>query len=181
MKTIEGKFNRITVRLPDSIIHVLKKESDEKVLPLNAVVSRIITNYVNIESKKASSPTITLSKFLFSKIIENLNKSDMDKVAKQGPTILRKLLTMLDIQYTLPNIIENHFSFVGKYYGWYKFRYTSKENHYRLIFEPELGEKGILFLSLYIKSILQSLNINVDKESIDESSIIIEFTLYDAT
>jgi len=175
MKNWETETCRITVRLSNKVLQELKKESDKKVLPLSSTINRILSNYVIFDIKKNIIPTITMSQILLSKLVKNLDQSEKAELAEQGPKTIMKLFAMLNLEFTLPNVIENYFTIVGRYCGWYVFNYYLKNDQYRLVFKTELGEEWIEFLSIYLKNILKSLKIRIEKEIIDDSVIVFEF------
>jgi len=175
MKNWENETCRITVRLSNKVLQELKKESDKSVLPLSSTINRILSNYVIFDIKKNTIPTITMSQILLSKLVKNLDQSEKAELAEQGPKTIMKLFAMLNLEFTLPNVIENYFTIVGRYCGWYVFNYYLKNDQYRLVFKTELGEEWIEFLSIYLKNILKSLKIRIEKEIIDDSVIVFEF------
>jgi len=176
MKSFKNnESKRLTLRLPENVLEVLKNESDKKLLPLNAIISRILSNYINFDIKKDILPTITMSQALLYKMIKKLAGSEMKKLALQGPKTVRNLFAMLNLKYTVQNVIENYFILVGRYAGWYTFDYFLNGNQYRLVFKSELGEEWINFLSFYLRAILESLKVKIKNETIDDSVIIFEF------
>jgi len=176
MKNGGNETCRITMRLSNKVLQELKKESDKKVLPLSSTINRILSNYVIFDIKKNTLPTITMSQILLSKLFKHLDQSEKVELAEQGPKTVMKLFAMLNLEFTLPSVIENYFTIVGRYCGWYIFNYYLKNDHYRLVFRTDLGEEWKEFLSLYLKNILQSLKVRIEKEIIDDSVIVFEFT-----
>ena len=120
-------------------------------------------------------PSITLSQTLFSIILENLTQAQKQEIANRGLLTIKNLFTVLGIEYNTGNILNEYFTILGKYCGWFTFHYDVDENHYRLVFETELGHGWIEFLQFYIKKILQSLTVNIDNESVAGSVLIVEF------
>ena len=167
--------NRITLRLPESILKKLKTESDEKVLPLNAIINRILTKHVMFDMRINKLSGIITPQDLLSNIIDKLDETQKEELAQQGPQIVKKLFTMLNVQYNVKNVIEDYFIMLGTYCGWYKFHVDSENNHYRLIFESDLGKEWITFLSLYVNCILKPLKVHVENEFIDDSTLVLEF------
>jgi len=157
---------RITLRIPENILKILKNESDKRVLPLNALIGRILANYVNFDMNKNILATITMSQLLFSKIVNKLNESEKNELVLQGPKTVKQLFALLNLEYNLPNVIENYFAVVEKYCGWYSFDHYSDKNQYRLVFKSELDEEWIKFLSLYIRTLLKSLTVKIKNEKI---------------
>jgi len=167
--------NRITLRLPNDILEKLKKESETKDIPLNAVIAKILSKNTTYDMEFNTVSTITMSHVLFSKIIDSADDNALGKIAAQSPDIIKKLFTIMGVEYKLDNVIEKYFVIFSKYCGWFKFTYDVTGQHYRFVFETHLGEKWTKFLSLYVKNILDSLKIRTDNESIHDNIILFEF------
>lgn len=167
--------NRITLRLPKSTLDELKKEANEKDLPLSSLLVKILNKNVSFDRRYKSMQNIMISQALFMEIIENLDESTFEKIAKQGPKIVKKLCTLSGWKYDTDSIIENYFVTLAKYCSWFRFKHEIDHANYRLVFETNMGEKWIKFLSLYVRSILESLKIHIDDESIDDNVIIFKF------
>jgi len=168
--------NRITLRLPNSVLNALKKEAETKDLPLNALVTKMLNKIVSFDMQLDAMPTIIMSHVLFTKIIDKIDEASMKEIAREGPNIIKTLFTILGFRYDLDNVINNYLVTLGKYCGWYKFIPEITRNHYRLVFEIQLGSKWTKFVVAYVKNILESLMINIDDESINDKVIVFEFT-----
>lgn len=175
MNVVLMSTDRITLRLPRNLLNVLRKESEERDLPLNALINRILDKSVLKEGRINVLPTISVSNMLFEKILEKLDKVTIDEVSKIGPTVTRKYFTLLNQDYTIDNLITDYFMILSKYCGWYKFHHEKINNVYRLVFETPLGSKWTKFLASYVKAILLSFRVHIDEESIEDNIIIFEF------
>lgn len=120
-------------------------------------------------------PSITMSQNLFSIILEKLDTSEKAEVANRGIQTIKNLFTILGLEYSVQNVLDEYFTTLGKYCGWFKFHYENDDNHYRLVFETELGTNWIEFLRVYVKTILSSLQVDVSNESKADSILIFEF------
>ncbi len=167
---------RITLRLPNSVSNTLKKEAEKRDLPLNALITKILYKNVSFDMQINALPSITMSDFLFSRLIEKISYEDLVVIAKEGPDAIRKLFAIQGIDYNLNEIIENHFVMMSKYCGWFSFTSNIKNDKHRLIFETQLGPKWTQFLDLYVNSILESLKIKIDEKTIHENIIVFNFT-----
>src|SRR5690242_7749486 len=132
--------NRVTLRLPNNILEKLKKESERKDIPLNSIITKILSKNITYDMEFNSIPTITMSNALFSKIIDGVGDSTLEKIAADGPNVIKKIFTIMGIQYNLENIIEKYFVIFSKYCGWFKFTYDSNDSDHRFVFETPLGE-----------------------------------------
>ncbi|MDE1829627.1 MAG: hypothetical protein KGI25_04830 [Thaumarchaeota archaeon] len=153
----------------------MRKGADEKDLPLNSFIVKILNKHVSFDKRFEMMPSILTSQILFSAIIESLDEPTMNELSKLAPRMVKKLAALGGWEYNLDNIIENYFSIIGKYCGWYQFRYKEERSNYTLVFETNMGRKWARFVSKYIKSILESLKVHITEESIDEEVVIFKF------
>ncbi|MGI0069689.1 MAG: hypothetical protein ACREAN_05475 [Nitrosopumilaceae archaeon] len=166
---------RMTLRLPNSLLEELKKEVDEKDLPASSLVVKILSKHALFERRFGLMPAILMSQALFAAIIENMDEPYMEKIAKMAPQILKKLASLGGFEYEIDSIIQNYFTIVGKYCGWYQFKHETQHVNYTLVFETGLGRKWTKFVSKYIRSILESLKIHISEESVNDNVIIFKF------
>jgi hypothetical protein len=169
------KSNRVTLRLPNNILESLKIESKKHDLPLNAIITRILSKNIIFDLKFNLLPTITMSQALFSKIMTKLDEKNQREIVLHVPKSVKHLFTILNLNYDLTSIIENHFVIMDKYCGWYTFHHDVNGDNYRLVFESDLGPDWIQFLRLYITSILNSLRISNIYVKIEGSVLVFEF------
>jgi len=167
--------NRITLRLPKDTLEALKKEADKKDLPISSIAVRTLVKSVSYEKHLKSMPTLIIPQALFTEIIDNMDQTTFEKVAKIGPTIVKRLCTLSHWKYDIDSVIENYFTTLGKYYGWFQFHHRSDHGKYRLVFETRTSKKWTKFLSIYIRSILESMKIHIDEQSVEDDLIIFEF------
>ena len=166
--------NRLTLRLPNKLIQVLQNESEKRDLPLNAVINRILSKNVIFDMRMNARPTIIMSQALFSKILVQLDEQRQKWIVQYVPKSVKELFILHNLKYDLTNVIENHFSIMAKYCGWYTFNYDITGNKYRLVFESDLGQAWLSFLKLYIRSIIHSMRINITNEVSEESVLVFE-------
>lgn len=172
--------NRITLRLPTNILEVLKGEAGRKDIPLNALVTKILTKNIAFDTSINLIPNITIPHFLFAKIIDSLGEQSFEELAKEGPSLVKKLFVIQGIRYELKEVIDNYFLLVGKHCGWYKFTYDAKSPYYRLVFETQSTQQWTKFLSAYVKFILESLRVNIENHSLTDNVIVFEIRDYRA-
>lgn len=168
--------HRVTLRIPNSVSSILKKEAEKRDLPLNALITKILFKNVSFDMQINALPAVTMSDFLFSRMIDKISDKDLEEIAKEGPEAIRKLFAIQGIEYKLDEITENHFVVMSKYCGWFSFTNTVKNDRYRLIFETQLGTKWMQFIAMYVTNILQSLHIHVDSKTMHDNVVIFSFT-----
>lgn len=167
--------NRVTLRLPKDTLEALKKEADKKDLPISSIAVRTLVKSVSYDRHLKSLPTLTVPQVLFTEIIENMDQIAIEKIAKMGPTLVKRLCTLSHWKYDIDSVIDNYFTILGKYYGWFQFHHESDHGKYRLVFETGMGKKWTKFLSIYLRLILESLKIHIDDQSIEDDLLIFEF------
>jgi len=168
--------NRVTLRLPNQVLEILKTEAEKKDLTLNALVTKILFKNISFELHVKAMHDITIPPEIFIEFINKSDNSTIEGIAKNGPAIVKKLFRILGLEYDLDNIIYNYFEMVGKYCEWYSFSHKTKHNRHRLVFNTVLGPKWAIFLSIYAKSILESLRIHIDESSVNDGVIVFEFS-----
>jgi hypothetical protein len=168
---------RTTLRLPDDILKALKEKASKKDASLNAIIAKILRKNVIFDMRMNALPSITMSQTLFSIILDKLTLTQKQEIETRGIQTVKNLFTVLDLEYNTKNVLNEYFTILGKYCGWFTFHYDVDENHYRLVFETELGHSWIEFLQFYIQKILQSLKVTIDNESIADSVLIVEFNV----
>lgn len=174
MKT-EFRTNRITLRLPTGLFEELRRAADEKDLPLNSFVTKVLNKHVSFERPFEMMPTILTSQILFSAIVETMDEASMNEAAKLAPKLVKKFAALGGWEYNVDNTIENYFSVVGKYCGWYQFRSKSERTNYTMVFETGMGRKWARFVSKFVRAILESLKVHITEESTDDEVVIFKF------
>ncbi|MDE1766748.1 MAG: hypothetical protein KGI27_10825 [Thaumarchaeota archaeon] len=177
LESLESTFrtNRVTLRLPYSLIDELRKDAEEKDLPLNSFIVKVLSKYLSFDKRFEMMPTILTSQVLFSALIENMDEIAMNQAAKIAPRMVKKLAALGGWEYDVDNIVENYFSVIGKYCGWYQFRYKTERSNYTLVFETSMGRKWARFVLKYVKTILESLKVHITDESLDDEIVIFKF------
>ena len=165
--------NRITLRLPEDVLHALQSEAGEKNLSLNALVTNLLYKTIISDLQLKMIPNITISNNTLLKIIENLDEVYLKDIVKEGPLVIKKLFKILCYDYELDNIIKYYFSNVGKHWGWYTFSYSLNDGNYHLVFKTTLGEKWVKYLTKYVLAVLDSIeNIRITEKFVDDDSIV---------
>ncbi len=167
---------RLTLRIPTPLLVSLKKESDKKDLPINALINRALEKVFLREGQINVLPRISISQILFEKIISELDNISIERAAKHGPNVLRKYFALQNQRLTLDNVITDYLTLLSKYCGWFTFYHEKTTEKYRLIFETQMAPKWSQFLFYYIKSILEETKVCIVNESHDNNLIIFEVT-----
>ncbi|MEM3159995.1 MAG: hypothetical protein QXJ74_04350 [Nitrososphaera sp.] len=164
--------NRITLRLPITILQTLKDDADRRDISLNAQISSVLRKNIVFENSVNAVPNITIPHFLFNKVLDNIDERFIQELAMEAPSQIRKSFMKRGIRYELQEVINEYLIPTGKYCGWYNFVCEVKNARCRIVFETHLGRRWTSFLFAYVKGILSSLQVFIEFESMDDNVIV---------
>ena len=168
--------NRITLRIQNDLLEVLKNESEKKDLTLNALVNKILVKNVAYAENVNVVETMIVPHELFHIMVEKMKNSELIEIATEGPRIVKKIFDIMGVPYDIDHTIANYFIVLDKYCNWFEFSHKVTGSKYRLIFCTGSNDNWSGFIQNYIRSILESLKIIVSSESNSDGIIIFEFT-----
>ncbi|HJU14115.1 MAG TPA: hypothetical protein VJ792_06615 [Candidatus Nitrosotalea sp.] len=169
--------NRVTLRLQNDILDILKREASKTDLTLNAFINKVLNKNITYEENVNAILNVVFPHDFFLLIVDKLQESDIKELAYRGPGVVKKLFNVIGMQYDIDHIIHNYFAVIGKYCKWFEFSHKVSYNKYRLVFCADATTpKWTLFLRLYIKSILESAKVLITDESQNDGIIVFEFT-----
>ncbi|MDE2590985.1 MAG: hypothetical protein KGL95_15115, partial [Patescibacteria group bacterium] len=93
--------NRITLRLQNDVLEILKREADKKDLTLNAFINKVLNKNITYEENVNAILNVVLPYDFFLLIVAKLNEDDMKELAQKGPGIVKKLFNILGMQYDI--------------------------------------------------------------------------------
>lgn len=173
-KPAKMSTNRLTLRLPVDILEYLKEEADKKNIPINAVVTKIISSKMTFDMSVGLLPNANLPCLLVSKMLDKLDDASLKELAAEGPNLIRNMFAIEGVPYELENVIAKHFAMLGKYCNWYEFTSQVNKPYYRLVFKTRFGANWASFVFLYVRTILLSLKVHIDMESSNGDIIFFE-------
>jgi len=169
--------NRVTLRLQNDLLEVLKREATKTDLTLNAFINKVLNKNVTYEENVNAILNVVFPHDFFLLIVDKLKESDIKELADRGPGVVKKLFNVIGMQYDVDHVIHNYFAVIGKYCKWFEFTHKVTHNKYRLVFCADANSpKWVQFLKLYIKSILESAKVVITNESQHDGIIVFEFT-----
>lgn len=169
--------NRVTLRLQNDLLEILKSEASKTDLTLNAFINKTLNKTILYEENVNAILNVVFPHDFFLLIVDKLSKSDIQELADRGPGVVKKLFNIIGMQYDIDHVIHNYFAVIGKYCKWFEFSHKVSRDQYRLVFcADSTTPKWVLFLNFYIKSILKSLKVIITSESQHDGIIVFEFT-----
>lgn len=168
--------NRLTLRLQSDLLDVLKQNAHKKDLTINAMITNILHKNVAYDETVNVIPHMIVPHDLFFSMVSKIPESGMDDIAKEGPSIVKKLFDIMGLQYNIDHVIYNYFAILDKYCSWFEFSHKVMGNNYRLVFCTGNNSKWSIFVQKYVRIILESLKIIISNESHHGGIIVFEFT-----
>lgn len=176
MEILEKTTNsRITLRLPNNLLESLKTTAHNKDLSLNTLISNILSKNKIYGETINLIPNVVIPYDLLSVIVQEMNDSDMLVISKESPLIVKKLFDIMGVVYDVDNVIRNYFMLLSKFCNWFEFSYARKGKKYRLVFSTKKDAQWIKLIQNHVKTILQSLKIDMSNEYVRDDIIVFEF------
>lgn len=179
MQVVKRVPTRVTLRLQMDLLDTLIEEANKRDLTLNALINRTLSRTVFYDNNVNVVQSFTMPHELFLEIINEIPQDRIHSIGKGGPRITKKLFSILGIKYNLEHVIENYFTILGKYCGWFEFSYKEQFGSYRLVFCTGKDPKWSEFVQTYVKNILDSLKIAPINDSTHDGIVIFEFMYID--
>jgi hypothetical protein len=175
MQVVKRVPTRVTLRLQTDLLDTLMEEADKRDLTLNALINRTLSKTVSYDNNVNVVQCLTMPHELFLEIINEIPQNKIHEIGKGGPRIAKKLFSILGIKYDLEHVIENYFTILSKYCGWFEFSYKEQFGNYRLVFCAGKDPRWGIFVQAYIKNILESLKIAPINDTIHDGIVVFEF------
>jgi hypothetical protein len=176
MQVVKHTPTRVTLRLQTDLHDALMKEAHKRDLTMNALINRILSKNMSYDDNVNVIQCVTMPQELFLEMMNSIPQNSINEIGKSGPRIVKKLFSLIGIQYDLKHVIENYFVILGKYCGWFEFSHKERFGDYRLVFYVGKDPKWSVFVHAYVKDILNSLKVISMNDSIQDGIVIFEFT-----
>ena len=168
--------NRITLRLQNDILEILKREAHKKDLTLNAFINKILSKNITFEENVNSTPTMILPHDLFIMMLNKVKESEVKEIAIDGPRVVKKLFNIMGLPYDIDHVIHNYFMVLSKYCNWFEFSHKITGGKCRLVYCVGPDAKWVTFVQQYVKGILESLKLIITNESQHDGILVFEFS-----
>jgi hypothetical protein len=154
----------LTFRIEQDVLDELRKESEQKMQDLDALINKILKFYFEWHKPSTISGNIPFSKALLARIFNNLNDELMDKIAEDFVKYeLKEQLFMLGREYTLLSFMNVVCSWCDASGFPYRHEKTNNADIYTIRFD--LGEKWPIFFGKFVQAIAKHFKIkNLEAE-----------------
>lgn len=166
---------RLTLRLQSDLFDYLKRYASKKDLTINGMISNILSKNVIYDETTDVISNIMLPHDLFFSLVSKLKESEVEEISKEGPKVVKKIFDIMGLQYDIDHVIHDYFAILAKHCKWFEFTHKVTGDRYRLVFCIDMNLKWATFLQHYLRTIIESLNIIITKESNHAGIIVFEF------
>jgi uncharacterized protein (DUF1778 family) len=169
------KSATISFRIDSEYEKLLRSEAEEKKVSLNTLANQIFGEHLEWQRYIERFGTIIMSKDAFKLILEFLSE---DKVVDLAINIAAKAPKEFILFKWKDLSSDNVINFVRMFFahcGYGQYDYVKDQSTNKFSIRHELGKKGSLFLTTYVKTVLNS-TLGIDSEAIlTDNSITISF------
>ena len=175
MKTTRQKTVTRTIRIPDHLDTILQRDSKEKRSTANALISSILTKYVEWDRYVESFGFISIPRNGFKLIIDALDDESIKRIAEEiGSTQPKELMMFFFKKSTLDTFLSA-FSLFSKYAGYGSYEIESNGRDYTVVLHQDLGRKWSIYIAHLVSQALKSALGISPRFQITKNSIIFQF------
>lgn len=157
------------------MLSALKRRADEKDIPLNAIIVKMLSKSIALEDFAAMVPVLLLPGPMLARIFQHLDENAIEDIVNEYLNATQQLFMVAGIRYSVDEVVQNYFVSLAKYYNWYDLSSHRDHEEYRLVFKTSLGEEWLKFLTLYTRNVLSSLHVSHLSSWIGQDTIVFTF------
>ena len=163
------------MRIPNYINTILEKDADFKGVSVNALISMIMTKYVEWDRYIERFGGITIKPQAFKEILDLADDDKLADIAKRsGSRFPREFVLFWFKRANLETYLES-LKILCKYKGYARYELESEGSEYTIILIHDLGEKWSKFLRYVVEGGMGSITGIVPKFEVNHDSLIVRF------
>ena len=169
------KTATISFRMDSKYEQLLRNEAEEKKVSLNTLANQIFGEHLEWQRYIERFGTIVMSKDAFKLILESLSEEKViDLAINIASKVPKEFILFKWKDLNSDNVINFVRMFFG-HCGYGQYDYVKEQSTNKFSIRHELGRKGSLFLTTYIKTVVKS-TLGKDSETISaDNSITVSF------
>ena len=169
------KTATISFRIDSEYDKLLRSEAEEKKVSLNTLANQIFGEHLEWQRYIERFGTIVMSKDAFKLILEFLTEDKVVDLAINIAAKAPKEFILFKWKHLSSDNVINFVKMFFAHCGYGQYDYVKDQSTNKFSIRHELGQKGSLFLTTYIKTVLKS-TLGIDSETITtDNSITISF------
>ena len=169
------KTATISFRIDSEYDKLLRSEAEEKKVSLNTLANQIFGEHLEWQRYIERFGTIVMSKDAFKLILEFLTEDKVVDLAVNIAAKAPKEFVLFKWKHLSSDNVINFVRMFFAHCGYGQYDYVKDQSTNKFSIRHELGQKGSLFLTTYIKTVLKS-TLGIDSETITtDNSITISF------
>jgi hypothetical protein len=184
LRLIQGGFvskrkhqsETLTLRIDKEVLDKLRKESEQKMVSINALTNVIINSYLKWYSPAQRAEIMFVPKSVLIPLIDNLADYQIETLANQfRKSGYQETLLMMSKEYSLPVVLDLFDSWLNV--SNMQFDRESSENSLKYIINHGMGKKWSLFLEKVFWYIVKDLKITGATFDVTDGSITFKINL----
>lgn len=146
-----------TIRLSEDIDDLLEKDAEGQNVSANALISKIMTRYVEWNRVIEKTSYVILSSMLFRALINEVSEQKLEEIGRNSLTEAVKELAMVEFGKTDLDTLLNTFSLVSKYVTGMRLNAPSSvDSRLTLVLYHDFGLKGGVLFRGFFDNIVRS-------------------------
>ncbi len=164
-----------TMRISDYINTLLEKDANSKGVSVNALISMIMTKYVEWDRYIERFGGITMKPHALKEILEELDDDKLAEIAKHSGSRFPREFVMFWFKKANLDTNLQSLKLICKYKGYARYELEIEGSEYTIILIHDLGEKWSNFLRYVVEAGMKSITGIVPKFEVNSDSLIVKF------
>ena len=166
-----------TIRLPDYLDNLLERDSEDKRISINSLITSLITRYAEWDRYTDKIGFISLPREVIKFLFDSIDDENLRQLAEGFGTRHAEEYTMLWFKRLSSDSFLDQLALFCRYAGLARYEIETNERDQIIILHHELGMKWSIFLGHIIAQVIKN-TIKVNpKFDVTEYSIVFSFTI----
>ncbi len=158
--------------MPKGLMDQLEAIAKEKEIPMNTLITQILTKYVTFDSFIQETHPVVFARATVLSLIKNRVKEELEQAGREsGSIVLKSIFAHHNIKPTLNSIMTYYIEPMKKYSGWFSAKYYAEDK--KIAYRHDMGIGWSYFLKGHEGANFSSMLTFEPKIDVTESSVIL--------
>jgi hypothetical protein len=164
-----------TIRLPEYLDNLLERDSEDKRISVNSLVTSLITKYAEWDRYTEKIGFISLPREVIKLVFDSIDDEKISQVAEGFGSRHAEEYRMFWFKRLSPDTFLDQLALFCRYAGLARYEIKTDEREYVIVLHHELGKKWSIFLSRIIEQVMKNTIKVIPKFDITEYSVVFRF------
>jgi len=174
------KLNRegesITFRLAKQVVHSLREEAELKMISLNALGNKILSDYVNWYSKESDAGFITIRKETLKNLIGRVSNEEIEEIAERvSSNTAKDIMLIMRKEYSFESALDIFHTWM-RVVGYVYSREVSEDGTQLLTVKHDLGIKWSKYLCSLFLNLCHEFKVKETLVDMTENTVLFKVT-----